>query len=145
MVGTGTSSTIGNIAFLRTLLQGEALQEYDLIIVTFRGTAATHQQEIRKVILEYFFPINTIEKQKRTMRHMMRKPRRVKLKHFAARLQEWINLLTKFLLSEDSWKIPQKELNKILLNGLPHEWAEQAMLLGFDFESEPFRAALELF
>ena len=28
---------------------------------------------------------------------------------------------------------------------MPHGWSNQAMMLRFDFESEPFRAALEIF
>ena len=42
-------------------------------------------------------------------------------------------------------KIPKEELNGIFLHAVPHRSANQEMLLGFDFQSETFRAALELF
>ena len=35
VVRTGTSSTVGKIAFLRKFLQVEALREYDLIVAKF--------------------------------------------------------------------------------------------------------------
>ena len=38
VVRTGTPSTVGKIAFLRTLLWCKALQKYDLIFATFGGT-----------------------------------------------------------------------------------------------------------
>ena len=88
MVGTGTSSTVGKIEFLRTLLQGKALREYNLIFATFGGTMATHLHEIRKGLLKYFLPRNALSKQKRDMICTMRKPRGVKLRQFVARLQE---------------------------------------------------------
>ena len=70
---------------------------YNLTIATFGGTMATNKQEIRKGLLRYFLPSNKLTKQKRAMKRMMRKPRGIKLRQFAARLQDLNNLLTKFL------------------------------------------------
>ena len=47
VAGAETLSTVGNIAFLRNFLRGEALQKYYSIIATFEGTKARHLQEIR--------------------------------------------------------------------------------------------------
>ena len=38
VIGTGTSSPVGNIAFLRTFLHGKALRKYELIISTYGST-----------------------------------------------------------------------------------------------------------
>ena len=65
------------------------------------------------------------------MRRVMRNPRGVKLRQFAARLQELNNILPKFLGSEKYRKMPQGELNKILFHDVTHRWADQAMMLGF--------------
>ena len=68
---------------------------------------------------------------------MLYKPRGIKL---------MLNhLLPKFPGSVKSRKIPQEELNDILLHDVPHGCSKQAIMSGFDFESEPFCAALELF
>ena len=111
VVRTGTSSNVGNITFMKTLLWCEVLREYDWIIVTFGGTTVTHLQDIRKLLIKYLFPINARVKQKRAMRRMMRKPRGVKLQQFAARLQALINLLPKIPESEKSRNIPQEDIN----------------------------------
>ena len=63
---------------------------------------------------------------------------------FAARLQELNNILPKFPGSEKSKKISQERLNDILLNAVPQGWANQAMVLVIDFESEYFRDTQEL-
>ena len=86
MVGTRTSSNVRNIVFLRTLLQSEALLEYDLIVVTFQITTMTHLQDIRKGLLKYFFLRNSLAKYKRVVRRKMCNTRRVKLRQFAAKL-----------------------------------------------------------
>ena len=75
---------------------------------------------------------------------MMRKPRGIKLRQFTARLQELNNLLPKFLGSEKSKKIPQEQLNEILLHSVTHGWSKEEMMLGFNFENNPFCAELEL-
>ena len=75
---------------------------------------------------------------------MLSQDRRGKLRHFTARLQELNNTTPKFPGSDKSRKIPKEELKNILLQAVPHWWAKQAMMLGFDFESETFRSAPEL-
>ena len=70
---------------------------------------AIHLQEIRKVLLNYLFPINLIAKQKRAMRCIMCNPRGIKLRQFMARLQELNNILPKFLVSDEFRKVPQEE------------------------------------
>ena len=104
---SGTSSTAGNNEFLRTLLRGEGLREYYLIIDTFGGTTATYLKRIRKGLLKYFFPRHVLAKHKRDMRRMMREPSGIKLQHFSEILQDLHNLLPKFWGSHESSKIPQ--------------------------------------
>ena len=100
VAGTGTLSTVGKIALLKTLLQVKALQEYYLIITTFGGTTVRHLQEIRKGLLKYLFLSNTLAEQKRSMMRMMRNPIGIKLRQLVERIQELNNILSKFLGSE---------------------------------------------
>ena len=40
--GTGTTSAPGNIQFIRTMLRGEALREFDFIASQFGSTTNSH-------------------------------------------------------------------------------------------------------
>ena len=68
-----------------------------MIIATYGGMTENHQLEIRKGLLKYFFPENALVKQKRAMRRMMLNPRGIKLRQFAAIIQELNNILLKFM------------------------------------------------
>ena len=54
------------------------------------------------------------------MRHMMRKPRGLKICQFDDRIKELNNLLPQFLGSGKFKKIHQEELNEILLHAVHH-------------------------
>ena len=41
--------------------------------------------------------------------------------------------------SDESKKIHQEDLNRIVLHIVPHEWDNHAMMLRFDFESYYFQ------
>ena len=69
---------------------------------------ASHLQEIKKGILDYFFLINALKKHKREMRRMIQNPMGNKLRQFTERLQEINNLLPKFPGSDESGKITQE-------------------------------------
>ena len=144
-IGTVNSPTVRKIAFLGTLLGGKALKKYYLIVANFCSTTVKRLQEIGKGLLKYFFPRNVLAKQKRAMRCIIRNPRGIKLWQFVARLQELNNLHPKFTGSYKSKNVFQEELNDILLHDVLHVWANQAMMIGFDFDSEPLHDVLELF
>ena len=73
------------------------------------------------------------------------KPRVFKIQKFSAIIQELNNILPQFLGPEESNKTPKEELNKILLHTILHGWSKQAMVIRFDFKSDPFCADTELF
>ena len=93
---TGTSFPVRKIAILRTLLRGEILRKYKLIIATYGGATENHLPEIRRGILKYFFLINTTTKKYIYTRRMLRKPRGLKLGQYTSRIQELNNLLPQF-------------------------------------------------
>ena len=76
---------------------------------------------------------------------MMQKSRNLKLQQFYARLQEMEKYTPQFPGSDESKNIPQEELNDILLYNVTHGRAKESMVLRFDFESESFQSAMELF
>ena len=60
--GTGTTSSTKTIHFLRTMLFREDLQEFDALAVQVVSTTNRHIKLIKKCLLVYFPPINTLNK-----------------------------------------------------------------------------------
>ena len=56
------------------MLRGQALREYDKLQSQYRGATNNRLKLIQEGLLEYFFPINSLSKQKRAMGRAMRKP-----------------------------------------------------------------------
>ena len=75
---------------------------------------------------------------------MICKPRGLKLQKFVSKLQNLNNIIPQLHGSDDHKKIPQEELHEILFCDVPHGWANQAMMLGFDFNRDPLCSAPEL-
>ena len=69
-----------NIQYLRALVRGEALHQFD----TFSVEVGIYTPEnLTSIILglgTHFFPFNALLKKKRAMRHGMRKPRGFKIR-----------------------------------------------------------------
>ena len=70
-------------------------------------------------------PVNLLSKQKRAMRRCMKKPRRLKVRHYAARLIDLNEYLDSFPGAAMNNKIGFTELNEILLNSMPSIWSKQ--------------------
>ena len=73
--GTGTMSANRKIHFLRNLLHGEALREFDDLAGQVAGTTNVHLKYIKEGLLRYFSPISTITKQNRDDMCYAKKPR----------------------------------------------------------------------
>ena len=82
--GTGTTPANRKIQFLHTTLHREDLREFDAIASQVGITTNGHLKSIKEGLLSYFFPINELNKHKCTMRRVMRKPRDILIKRFAA-------------------------------------------------------------
>ena len=89
--------------------------------------------------------MNALSKQKRAIRRMMRKPRSLKLRGYAARLIELNEYFTVFPGENISDCFYVTELNKILLNSTPNICINQACIQGFDCEYITFKAAVNMF
>ena len=82
----GTLADIANIQYLHMLLCGEVLRQLDTFSVEFGSTTTTYLNQITLGLGTYFPTIDTLSKQKRAMRCVMRKPRRSKVRCYAARM-----------------------------------------------------------
>ena len=103
---TGTTTAVGKINHLHTLLRGEELKEFNKLASHNSGMNVAHLKFFQKGLLVYFPSINDLSKKKRTMCHAMRKPWYLPLKRFAACLTELNNYLPLFQRSSASKKIP---------------------------------------
>ena len=128
--GTGTTSAPGKNQFLRIMLRGESLREFDVIASQIGSTANGHLKQIKEILLSYFLSLNALNKQKRAMRRAMRKPQHLQFKIFAARLTELNNYLPLLPGSSAAKKMDPEELNEILLRAVPNAWARQAYIQG---------------
>ena len=79
---TGPTLAAGKINYLRTLLRGEALLEFEELASHNTGTNNSHLKFIQESLLGCFPPVNNISKQKRLMRRAMCKPRKILFKNF---------------------------------------------------------------
>ena len=77
---SGTLAADVKIQYLCTLVRGEALRQLDTLSVEVRSTNSENLKYIILGLGTYLFPVNVLSKQKRTMRHGMRKPRGLKLR-----------------------------------------------------------------
>ena len=66
--GTGNTTPSGRINYLRTMLSGQALREFDKLQSQYRGATNNRLKLIQEGLLEYFFPINSLSKQRRAMK-----------------------------------------------------------------------------
>ena len=118
----------GRINYLRTILRGEALREFDKLAIQNAGKACAILKFIQEVLLVYSPPINNLSNQKRAMRCATRKHGDLPFNHFDARLTELNNYLPLFPGSITYKNIPPKELNKIILHAVPNGWENKSYL-----------------
>ena len=65
--GTGTTTLSGRINYLRTMLRGQSLKEFDKLHSQYGGATKKYLNLIQEGLLEYFFPINALSKQNRAV------------------------------------------------------------------------------
>ena len=73
--GIGNTLVAVNINYLRTLLRGESLQEFDELASQNIGTSNALLKFVLEGLLGWFFPIDALSKQNHVMRRTMCKPR----------------------------------------------------------------------
>ena len=83
------------------------------------------------------FPMNTLSRQKRATRRVMRKPCDMSFKCFISWLTEINHFLPLFPGSDPTKNIPDEELNGILLQAMPNSWAKSPTFKGRTFKWIP--------
>ena len=143
--GTGTTSVAGRIKYLKALLRGESLREFEDLESQVLGTTNSHLNFIKEGLLGYFIIIHALSNQKRAMLRARCKPRYLPFKRFAAWLIKLKTYLSLFPISSPSKNIPPEELNKIVLHNVPNRWKKKAYIQGWDFEGSSYKEACDMF
>ena len=108
------------LQYLLMLFFGEALHQFDTLCAQLGNTTTPHLSCIILGLGMYFFPVNPLSKQNRTMRRRMSKPHKLKVMRYAACLI-YINNYFNFLPgAKSSVKIGDMEPNEIILNIIPN-------------------------
>ena len=85
LAATGKLEIDTKIQYLRTLVHGEALRQFYLLSDDIENTETLNLDYYIKGLALYFFPVNLLSKQKRAIRHRMKKKHSLKVRRYAAR------------------------------------------------------------
>ena len=86
LAASGTLEDGAKIQYLRTLVRGEALRKFDLFTDDMEGMNPLTVETIILGLYSYFFPVNSLSKQKCAMHRGIRNPRGFKLRQYVAHL-----------------------------------------------------------
>ena len=118
------------------------LHQFDSLSADVESTETLDVDYIIMGLAHYITPVDSLSKQKRAMRHGMKKVRSLTVRFHAARLMDLNEYLASFLGATFTDKIGVTELNEILLNSMTNSWSKQAYIQGFDCESINFKNLL---
>ena len=108
---SGELTSSANIQYICTLLHGEALSKLDTLSVQIVIRTTAHLNRIILGLGAQFYSINVLSKQERAMHRRMRKPRKSKVRRYAACMSEINEYTTAFHGEKVSEKIGETELN----------------------------------
>lgn len=132
LVGQNVTTGPPTYAMARRVLEGAALARFEASVVD-RGTETLeHFALVIEDMGEYVFPRRALQMEKRFMRRFMRKPRKLKMREFMARVEELNHDLRYFPTFVPGARLLEDELIDIYENGIPNNWQKQFLLQGFD-------------
>ncbi len=132
LIGQNITTGPPTYAMTRRILEGAALAKFE-DLVHDRGTETLeHFALVLQDMGTYVFPRRALQMEKRFMRRYMRKPRKLKMREFMARVEELNHDLRYFPLFIVGARLLEDELLDIYENGVPNSWQKQFLLQGFD-------------
>ena len=132
LIGQNITTGPPTYAMTRRILEGAALAKFE-DLVHDRGTETLeHFALVLQDMGTYVFPRRALQMEKRFMRRYMRKPRKLKMREFMARVEELNHDLRYFPLFVVGARLLEDELLDIYENGVPNSWQKQFLLQGFD-------------
>ena len=133
IVGQNITTGPQKVAFMRTVLKGDALAHFAQFFVTAGNEENITYEESIRSLTTHVFPQFALRTQTQFMSQAMRKPRDMKMRAYRNRMIEINNYLTRFPPAFDaSQKKTEGELVDILHAGTPRKWQGDMVHLGFD-------------
>jgi hypothetical protein len=132
LIGQNVTTGPPTYAMARRVLEGAALAKFEASVVE-RGTETLeHFALVIGDMGAYVFPQRALQMEKRFMRRFMRKPRKLKMREFMARVEELNHDLRYFPAYVAGARLLEDELLDIYEYGVPSNWQKQFLLQGFD-------------
>jgi hypothetical protein len=132
LIGQNITTGPPTYAMTRRILEGAALAKFEEATTT-RGTETLeHFGQVVDDMGAYVFPRRALQMEKRYMRRYMRKPRRLKMREYMARVEELNNDLRYFPAYVNGSRLLEDELLDIYEYGVPASWQKRFLLQGFD-------------
>ena len=101
--------------------------------------------DILKGLVWYFFPVNSLSKQKCAMRRCTKNPHSLKVRSYSALTIDLNDYLSSFTVATMTYKIGVTKLNNILSNSTPNSWSIKAYIKSFDCKYISFKKAVNMF
>ena len=126
----------GKFAVARRLLEGDALTAFENA-ATAEGVTETldNCQKCLNKVASHVFPPTAAQMQKHFLRRVVRKPASMKIREYAARIQELNNYLPSFPPGPGATravtKLEEDELVELMHSGVPRAWRRFMMLHDF--------------
>ncbi len=122
LIGQNITTGPPTYAMTRRILEGAALTKFEDSVLN-RGTETlNHFTLVLEEMSNYVFPRRVLQMQKRFMRRYMRKPRKLKMREFVARVEELNHDLRYFPVFVAGARLLEDELLDIYENGVPNSW-----------------------
>ena len=118
MIDYGATTGPQEYSFTRRLLERDALAVLELKAIKFGAETGPHYTEVMDELTKHIFPSKALQKQKRDMRRVLRKPRELSTRDFVSHVCEINNLLPQFLGATNESKLPSNELLDLLDFGI---------------------------
>ena len=135
-------------SFMRQVLKGGPLAQWNYVASTQPGmTESDAEFEIcLRSLVSYVFPRQALELQTRYMRHHMRKPYTMKVKHFKNRVLNMNNMLQKFPPDFlEAQKLSDSELKEIIQYAMPVKWNNEMIRQNFDPTKSTLHELIEFY
>jgi hypothetical protein len=144
IVGQNITTGPQKVAFMKTVLKGDALAHFAQYFVTAGNELnATYEDSICSMTT-HVFPQFALRTQTQFMTQGMRKPRDMRMRAYRNRMMEINNYLARFPPAFDALqKKTEGELVDILHAGTPRKWQGDMVHLGFDLITATSQNLLE--
>ena len=145
LAAAGTLEAGVKYQYLRTIVCGEALYQFDSLSDDVEVTETLNVDYMFRSLSQYCTPLNMKPKQKCAMLRETKRMRSLTVRHYVTCLIDINEYLKSFTGATLTVKIGVTKLNEILINSMPNRWYKHAYLQGFDCESITIKKAVNMF